>query len=1015
MEQEELIVALGSLCSIESPIFEKDYGWDRESLPPAVVRTVVRPGHFARILGGQSVAKTSALKSSRRVDGRHLTPWCISGQGWSLVGIPRGNDQHSHFFISWEGATAAFGAYVQRLHGAELATLSDRHVLPSISVFCDVLPTDVFVTMGKNQRAHNSGKAKKTIAAASPVRLPFTSSSLFTKPFMLPDRLQKLEKRKSEGHNVGYTDFGMHRSDSFHEDEEEPSGDAGFDDIVTTALDSITSMIPFHEHHDPRNAIAHPMVGSAGPGASHRAKSALLLRHCSSWTQLDDNEENRALIDGQVIVACFRLGPSMQHYRSLTLRKNVITNGIATPFHQVLSWLCQRKDYFTAASVALNLLNDLEALRDLRGSPAGSSEGSHDERSYLEGLLDGIIPLEGSDFAACASSITDNKSNPGLLVENMTLLHRHSKEKSTQTPSTVTSLADMAVGCLIRGGAGMSQTLEGFLGRNTYYDASRACLMLAATTANAISDQHEMKALSEPRKQSDESVFKCESPMENILWPIRCLLRIAVTRDCMPTALLLLSATIPNEIRCRESRGSFGLEVDTCRPSLDLCISVVTMIVASSSSAAGYLLSLSDEQSHLSYWQSLDRDTQLSLSMISIQGKYPLLREAEVRAWALEEISSSVETMSMPRDEEPVLSSGWLKELCTACLSNAGCAFGHLSSLRSIPYGSEEDCEDGIGCRKEEMKFIRDALSPSPGTGGLDFDLLLPSLLLLQHRGVSWRDGVSVSTQSLLNMVCDLAGRQTLEEPSFAFDGVAVMKQCATAENILAAAYLIGGQDGFILHCADVLIKSLGLSMKQAESLLLKKGLLMRDTDRGISKVDSKEAMSPSFELSDGHRYLLWLLEEHVFNVKTFGQFDTSGVRGGIDPVFAARTCLRAWLCLMQSGNEGCRLWLVSWIRKKLGVTVKGTVSMQRLACAALCRALLWPDDGDLVDWNDGKGGTRCSVLAEDLGFPCDFLVELAQACCGLIEAIPAPIAEEVLSGGQDSDEVGLTGRTIQV
>lgn len=37
------------------------------------------------------------------------------------------------------------------------------------------------------------------------------------------------------------------------------------------------------------------------------------------------------------------------HAHTLTLRTNVVTNPLTTPFNQVLSWLCQGKDYFTAA------------------------------------------------------------------------------------------------------------------------------------------------------------------------------------------------------------------------------------------------------------------------------------------------------------------------------------------------------------------------------------------------------------------------------------------------------------------------------------------------------------------------------------------------------------------------------------------------------------------------------------------------------------------------------------------
>ena len=59
----------------------------------------------------------------------------------------------------------------------------------------------------------------------------------------------------------------------------------------------------------------------------------------------------------------------MEHTYHLSIRRNIFEDAKATPFHNVLSWLCQSADYFTAASVALNLLNDIDAVRDLRTSP----------------------------------------------------------------------------------------------------------------------------------------------------------------------------------------------------------------------------------------------------------------------------------------------------------------------------------------------------------------------------------------------------------------------------------------------------------------------------------------------------------------------------------------------------------------------------------------------------------------------------------------------------------------------
>lgn len=128
-----------------------------------------------------------------------------------------------------------------------------------------------------------------------------------------------------------------------------------------------------------------------------------------------------------VIVATVRFG---SHFQSLTLRTNIVANPISTPFQTVLSWLCQQRDYYTAASVALSLLDDAEAVYELCGIPRSLEESMYHHR----GLIDGIKPLF-------------HDSALGFVSE------------------TLISLADMAVACLIKGGTCMSSTLEGFLAR----------------------------------------------------------------------------------------------------------------------------------------------------------------------------------------------------------------------------------------------------------------------------------------------------------------------------------------------------------------------------------------------------------------------------------------------------------------------------------------------------------------------------------------------------------------------
>ena len=202
--------------------------------------------------------------------------------------------------------------------------------------------------------------------------------------------------------------------------------EGGIDDIIVNALDSISP--PQHQSEARAKSLTASGRSSRAKmlTMSHQEKSRRLLRQCSSWTQLDDTKANDC--SGQVIAATIRFGAQ---YLSLTLRTNTVTNPISTPFNQVLGWLCQRRDYYTAASVALSLLDDADAVYELCGIPKSSEE----ELLHHKGLLDGIKHLEGG-------------SAPQKNVSE-----------------TMTSLADMAVGCLIKGGVSMSSTLEGFLER----------------------------------------------------------------------------------------------------------------------------------------------------------------------------------------------------------------------------------------------------------------------------------------------------------------------------------------------------------------------------------------------------------------------------------------------------------------------------------------------------------------------------------------------------------------------
>jgi hypothetical protein len=140
--------------------------------------------------------------------------------------------------------------------------------------------------------------------------------------------------------------------------------------------------------------------------------------------------------------------------------------------------------------------------------------------------------------------------------------------------------------------------------------------------------------------------------------------------------------------------------------------------------------------------------------------------------------------------------------------------------------------------------------------------------------------------------------------------------------------------------------------------------------------------------ITDGHRQVLWLLLNHVLNVRTFGEFRPIHLRGKVDPVFAAQSCLRTWLAL--SKLEDSISWLVKWLRRNLEMNGNG-VSPKRLACAALTRVLEWPTSDQSPD-----------ELAVIMGIESTFLIQLAQPCHGLLESIPVTLAEDVATLADD-------------
>jgi hypothetical protein len=360
----------------------------------------------------------------------------------------------------------------------------------------------------------------------------------------------------------------------------------------------------------------------------------------------------------------------------LTLRQLVVENGPASPFQQVLSWLSNREDYFTAASVALDLLHDAETLFHLWKNAEKFDED--DEQTKLEGLLDGIVPIVRRET-------NDTEDDPQSSHSN-----------------TMTQLADMTVACLTKGGFAMSETLQKFLNRNSHYDPARACLMLVATTASAISDDPESVASVMGRSNGSSS------DPEDLLWPVRCLLEIGVTRDSLSTALVLLNVTIPDELRRRARQGYTS---SVFLPAKELSKKLVTLIVASSPDAADLLLGLVDDLSRSRFWQSLEHETQLVLSLIDIESKCPLLRHPEVRAWARQELHTCLKNEgSASANVFEIMPTQWLQQLCVACLHNAGCDLGDFVIEPSMPSSATSETESSEGDESESLPSFEDGL-----------------------------------------------------------------------------------------------------------------------------------------------------------------------------------------------------------------------------------------------------------------------------------------------------------------
>ena len=134
----------------------------------------------------------------------------------------------------------------------------------------------------------------------------------------------------------------------------------------------------------------------------------------------------------------------------------------------------------------------------------------------------------------------------------------------------------MAVGCLIKGAYAMLPTLCLFLEEDNHYDATRASLMLAATTACMLSIDSEV--VSATMGEGYNINVKSSPSGEDLVWLVRCLLQVGVARDSLKDTLMLLNAIVPDELRNRR----YGNVLKYSVPSMELCKKLVTLILRSS-------------------------------------------------------------------------------------------------------------------------------------------------------------------------------------------------------------------------------------------------------------------------------------------------------------------------------------------------------------------------------------------------------------------------------------------------
>jgi len=700
-------------------------------------------------------------------------------------------------------------------------------------------------------------------------------------------------------------------------------GDSATSDLIFEAMQDISTLA----YKDAKMPVSPTVASRRRPlNYSPKEKQDRLVKRCRNWKRLDSSRSAKAQSFQKQSPLLSMMSSDCSSIYSISLRHDSLRQRSSTSFTALLSWLSSEEDYFTAASLSLSLLNDGDSLYQL-WKDTGKICGE-EEKHVLGGLLDGVAPV-----------------------------YRDNDEEMIR--KTRTELADLAVGCLVLGGLSMRATLNTFLRNDMSYDPPRVSLMLAAQTS---------KSLSELEKPDSDS-------FETALWPVDSLLRLGVSRDFLVSVVLLLNATVPDELRCRQ-RGDLPADKP---PSLDLCKALVAKIVSFSEDALQLLLNVVDEKSRKPFWESLEHSVRIELVLLRVDGCFPFLRNNEIRSWVVSQLQRGIESNGAISYGRDLLSSEWLSKLCYSCLSNAECPVVREISI-SLPEHDLSSDNDRVDDFCTRMENLGRSLTSGSGSGGLDSDLVIPALLILGLRGDSWHSVSMVTTQDILCTVCDLAGRPTSEVPAFSMNSSLLMRQCVLAGNVQAGAKLIGGRNGLILECCSLMIDEANVSMEDSEAFLVS-----GDVPGVVFTKDGND-----FELKECHCDLLWLLRNHVLSIKKFGDFDTTHSRGKLDPVFAARTIFRTWWVLAHTHVEQATKWLTEWLFVELEFQANdgsgGAVSSpHRLACAAIVRSLLWSNEEE-------KSSEE--TMATRMFVPNKFLFDLSLSCCGLVEALPTYVVK---------------------